>query len=154
MNDNHHQIDHYKIMRYWLGTQTGGEYELSNGQTGGEYKSDEVMNEQTGGEYKWTTLHHNGVLFPPLYKKHNIPVIYNNEEIVLDEKSEEYATLYTKYLETEYIKSKVFNKNFWHDWKKILGKDHKIQSLEECNFQKIYNYFLNENMKKRSTEGS
>lgn len=91
---------------------------------------------------KWTTLSHNGVYFPPEYEKHNIPVVYNGKDIYLDVKAEEYATLYAKYIETEYINNKIFNKNFWSDWKKILGSDHVIQSLENCDFRKIYKYIL------------
>jgi len=91
---------------------------------------------------KWTTFQHNGVMFPPEYVKHNIPIIYKGEQIILDIAAEEYATLYAKYIETDYVKSKVFNKNFWHDWKAVLGKDHKIKSLEDCDFGLIYNYIL------------
>lgn len=108
------------------------------------------MHEQIGGKYKWTTLSHNGVLFPPEYQKHNVPVMYKNKPIILGIQAEEYATLYAKYLESEYIKNKVFNKNFWNDWKKVLGKDHEIQSLEECDFRKIYNHLLKEKEMKKA----
>jgi DNA topoisomerase-1 len=130
-------MDHCKIAKYWLSRQMNNEYSYA------------VKYNLQGGENKWNTFYHNGVLFPPKYQKHNVPITYNNEKIVLDENAEEYATLYAKYLETDYIKNKVFNKNFWHDWKKILGKDHKIQSLENCNFKLIYDHILNENMKKK-----
>lgn len=98
--------------------------------------------DRQGSQYKWQTLYHNGVLFPPEYVKHNIPVTYANQQIVLDTEAEEFATLYSKYTDTEYINSKVFRKNFWHDWKKLLGKDHPIKSLEECDFKAIYNHLL------------
>src|SRR3972149_264993 len=58
---------------------------------------------QLGGKYKWTTLEHNGVLFPPEYIKHGVPVIYKGKQIILNKLEEEYATLYAKYLETEYV---------------------------------------------------
>jgi DNA topoisomerase-1 len=74
---------------------------------------------QFGGKRKWNTLEHNGVLFPVEYVPHNIPIKYKNEEVKLEPLAEEYATLYTRYLETEYINNKVFNKNFWDDWKKF-----------------------------------
>jgi len=106
------------------------------------YLSDQFPTPQLGGKYKWDTLTHNGVLFAPPYEKHNIPVIYKNKEIILPEDAEEYATIYTKYLDTEYIKDKTFNKNFWHDWRHILGKDHAIQDLENCDFSRIQNYML------------
>lgn len=97
---------------------------------------------QFGGKKKWTTFSHNGVLFPPIYKPHNIPVMYEGKDIILAPDAEEYATLYAKYIDTDYIKSNVFNKNFWKDWKKILGKDHSIKSLIGCDFTQIYNYIL------------
>ncbi|AYV80090.1 MAG: dna topoisomerase 1b, partial [Gaeavirus sp.] len=38
---------------------------------------------------KWTTFSHNGVLFPDPYKPHKTPLIYDNQEIILDPESEE-----------------------------------------------------------------
>ena len=80
--------------------------------------------------------------FQKKYKKHNIPLLYNNKEIYLKIEEEEYATYYAKYIETDYIKNKKFNKNFWKDWRLILGKDHEIQTLENCDFSLIYKYIL------------
>ena len=94
-----------------------------------------------GGKKKWTTFYHNGVLFPPEYIPHNIPIIYNNEKIQLNPDAEEAATLYAKYLDTEYVKNSKFNKNFWSDWKVIL-KEPRIQSLENCDFSLIQKYLI------------
>jgi len=102
---------------------------------------------QFGGDKKWKTLQHNGVLFPPEYVPHNVPIKYNGTSIKLTPEMEEIATMYTKYLDSEYIKNPKFNKNFWSDWKKMLGKDHVIQSLEKCDFSLIREY-LNENKEK------
>lgn len=100
-------------------------------------------------EIKWTTFKHNGVLFPEPYKSHNIPIIYDNKEIILKPNSEEYATIYSKYLNTEYSKNKRFNKNFFKDWKKILKKDKhtEIKDFDKIDFSKIYNYLLNKKEK-------
>lgn len=95
---------------------------------------------QLGGKYKWSTLSHNGPLFPPEYVAHGIPIIFNNKEIVLNKEAEECATMYAKYIETEYVKNKTFKRNFWHDWKKLIPSE--ITSLDECDFSKIYNYLL------------
>jgi DNA topoisomerase I len=102
-----------------------------------------------GAPRKWNTLEHNGVLFPPEYVKHNVPVIYKGKKIILDEASEEFATLYARYIESEYVKSKVFRKNFWKDWSKILGKDHQIQSLDDVDFSLIYNYLIKKKEEKK-----
>ncbi len=118
-----------------------------------KYTFDHFINNQFGGkvgdEPKWSTFSHNGVLFPDPYKKHNIPLIYDEQQIVLKDESEEYATIYAKYLDTEYINSTRFNKNFFKDWKKILIKDgHKeITDLSKCDFKLIYQYVLDEKMK-------
>ncbi len=103
-----------------------------------------------GAKKKWTTLEHNGVLFPPEYVKHNVPVIYRGQEIVLDIDSEEIATLYAKYIESDYVKSKTFNRNFWNDWRQILGPDHIIQNLEDVDFGLIYEYLLQQREEKKT----
>jgi len=103
-----------------------------------------VKKKQSGGGYKWTTLEHNGVLFPTPYEAHNIPLKYNNKNVSLNEIQEESAMLYAKYINSEYIENKTFNRNFWNDWKKILGKDHEIQNLEECDFTEYYSKLLEE----------
>lgn len=122
----------YLVTYYWLTKQFGGG--LIN-QSGG-----------AKGRKKWTTFHHNGVLFPPEYEPHNIPIIYEGEKIHLSPEEEEAATLYVRYFDTEHIKNKIFNRNFWNDWKKILGKNNigKIQSLEQINFKLIYDHITSE----------
>lgn len=94
--------------------------------------------------YKWKTLSHNGVLFPPPYTPHNVPVIYNGQEVKLSPEAEEAATLYTKYLNTEYIKSSTFRRNFWKDWKKLLGASSPIKDLENVNFSLIYEHLYSD----------
>src|SRR5438270_13132406 len=86
-----------------------------------DYDYDYDINNIIGGKAKkqWTTLSHNGVLFPPEYIPHLIPLIYLGKEITLDPLAEEYATFYAKFIDTEYI-SRIFNKNFWNDWKPTL----------------------------------
>lgn len=92
---------------------------------------------------RWDTLKHNGVLFPPEYVPHNIPIIYDGEMIILNPFAEEVATFYAKYLDTEYVKDKVFNKNYWKDFKKYLkGDEKKIVDFDKCSFKKINEYLL------------
>ncbi len=113
------------ILNFWLNR-------LFNDYDNNENREEYMMS--GGGSYKWNTLEHNGVYFPPLYKPHNKPLKYNNDYIELSPKAEEAAMLYAKYVGSEYVESKTFNRNFWGDWKKILGKDSPIKSLEECDF--------------------
>lgn len=108
-----------------------------------------VLQQFGGAKFKWTTLEHNGVMFPPEYVPHNIPVLYKGEPVQLDPASEEVATSYAKYIETDYVKSKIFSKNFWLDWKKILGKNDVIESFEDVDFRPIYEYLLQQKEKKK-----
>lgn len=95
-----------------------------------------------GTKYKWSSLRHNGVLFPPLYKYNKIPLIYNGKEYILNSLAEEYLTYYVKYLSTDYIKKSQFKKNFWKDFKKILKND-EIKSLDYCDFKYFIKYLDN-----------
>ena len=100
--------------------------------------------DQIGGkrEQQWKTLEHNGVKFPPEYEKHNIPVVYEGKEIILNKDAEEAATFYAREIESDNVNDKVFRDNFWKDWKKLLGKDHVVKSLENVDFRKIYDYLI------------
>lgn len=111
-----------------------------------------ILFKQLGAGKKWKTLKHDGVLFPPNYVKHNIPIIYDRKQIILDNDAEEYATIYAKYTKTDYVKNNKFNKNFWNDWKEYLGKDSIIKSLEKCDFSLIIKHL--EGIKKETNEKS
>lgn len=117
---DHYSGQNYYAAHFWLFKQFGG----------------------ARGDIKWKTFHHNGVIFPPEYVPHKVPVLYDGQPVELEPIQEEMATIYSKYTDTEYINNKIFKKNFWNDWKKLLGKSHKIQSLEKCNFTDIYNYVI------------
>jgi DNA topoisomerase-1 len=101
-----------------------------------------LLNQFGGKHHKWTTLFHNGIIFYPEYKPHNMPLKYKDKMIQLSSQAEEYAMIYSKYINTEYINNRTFNKNFWNDWKKMLGKDSEIESLEDCDFTEYYNKYM------------
>lgn len=44
----------------------------------------------------------------------------------------------------------IFQKNFFHDFKKILGPDHKIQKFEKCDFEPIREHLRQESEKKKN----
>ena len=100
-------------------------------------------------KYKWTTLQHNGLKFPEDYTQKNIPLIYDGKEILLSKDAEEIAFLYAKYIGTDYVNNSTFNKNFFSDWKKTLGKNSEIQSLQLCDFSKIKQYIDTKNEEKK-----
>ena len=98
----------------------------------------------------WKNLIHNGPYFPKPYIKHNIPVIINNKEIILDSLAEEYATLYSKYLNSDYIQNPRFNKNFMIDFVKVLPNHLKKTKIDDIDFSKIKKYIENQQEKKRN----
>ena len=102
-----------------------------------------------GTQKQWTVLKHNGPFFPPEYIPHKIPIIVNNNKIILNHEAEEYATIYTRYLDTDYVKLSSFNKNFWKDFKGYLEND-SIKSLEDIDFSLIKNYIDIEKDKKKN----
>jgi DNA topoisomerase-1 len=99
---------------------------------------------KANNDAKWTTFSHNGVLFPDPYKPHKVPLIYDGKKIVLEPESEEYATIYAKFIDTEYVNNKIFNKNFFADWKPILkkGGHGEINQLDKCDFSLIRDHIL------------
>ena len=42
-----------------------------------------VLKNQFGSGRKWKTLIHNGVMFPPEYVLHGIPVIYEGNKVLV-----------------------------------------------------------------------
>ena len=89
-----------------------------------------------GSHNQWTVLRHNGPMFPPEYEKHNVPVIINNEKIILPIKAEEYATMFAKFVDTKYMEISNFKKNFWKDFKPTL-ENIKVESLDQIDFSLI-----------------
>lgn len=92
------------------------------------------------GKPQWTIFRHNGPMFPPEYEPHLIPVIFNGEKITLPPLAEEYATLYAKYVGTDYVEKPKFNKNFFKDFKKVLPSNLKNSSIEDFDFSLIKTY--------------
>ena len=85
-----------------------------------------------GNVTKWTVFRHNGPMFPKPYKPHNIPIIVNGKEIKLEPEAEEVATLYAKYIKSNYMENNTFKKNFLKAIKKYLPL--QINSLDDIDF--------------------
>lgn len=91
-------------------------------------------------KHKWKTFEHNGVMFPPAYISHKIPILYNGKLITLTADQEEYATIFARYIGTDYYENKTFKKNFFSDWKSLFDKNTEIKDINLCNFSKIKAY--------------
>ncbi len=101
------------------------------------------------GKPQWVVFRHNGPMFPPEYVPHQIPIIYKGEEIILPPLAEEYATLYAKYLGTDYVEKTKFNKNFFKDFKEVLPSNLKNSTIDDFDFSKIKSHLESESLKKK-----
>ncbi|VVB11430.1 unnamed protein product [Arabis nemorensis] len=104
------------------------------------------------GKKKWTTLVHNGVTFPPSYKPHGIKILYKGKPVSLSPEQEEVATMFAVMRETEYYNKPKFRENFWNDWGRLLGKNHVIQNLDDCDFTPIYDWNLKQKEEKKGSK--
>eukprot|EP01084_Bolivina_argentea_P044670 82195_1 len=95
---------------------------------------------------KWNTLDHNGVIFPPEYEPHGVPIKYDDKEIFLTPDQEEIATMFAKFIHLKCSQKETFRNNFMKDFKKILcDKNQKITyphiiDLDLCDFNAIYDH--------------
>ena len=96
---------------------------------------------------QWTVLKHNGPMFPSEYEPHKIPVFINGKEVILPSNAEEYATMFARYLGTNYMESSTFKKNFWKDFKPTL-ENIQVLSLDQIDFSPIKKYLDKEKEKK------
>ncbi len=109
---------------------------------------------------KWTTLEHNGVMFPPEYKPlpKRIKLYYDGQPVDLPPEAEEVAGFFAAMLQTDHAKNPVFQKNFFHDFLQVLkevgGCNVQIKEFEKCDFTKMFHYFDKEREKKKSIPSS
>ena len=101
-----------------------------------------------GGKSQWSVLQHNGPMFPPKYQPHKIPVIINGANVILPDQAEEYATMFARFIGTDYMDNNIFKKNFWKELKNVLPSNLNVQSLENIDFTLIHQYLSREKEKK------
>jgi DNA topoisomerase-1 len=92
-----------------------------------------------GDKPQWSVLKHNGPMFPPIYIPHKTEILVKGQLTVLNPLAEEYGTMYSKYLDSEYIKSSNFKKNFWKDFKETI-KYLNVNSLDDFDFTNYKKY--------------
>ncbi|KAK7263964.1 hypothetical protein RJT34_31564 [Clitoria ternatea] len=112
-------------------------------------KSTKLLPSSGDGQKKWTTLVHNGVIFPPAYQSHGVKMFYKGKPVDLTPEQEEVATMYAVMRDTDYMQKDKFKDNFWNDWRKLLGRNHVIQNLKDCDFTPIYDWYQGEKEKKK-----
>ncbi|KAF2459820.1 DNA topoisomerase I [Lineolata rhizophorae] len=115
------------------------------------------------GTIKWTTLEHNGVIFPPPYEllPKKVKLVYDGKPVSLHPEAEEVATFYGSMLHsTVNVGNPKFNENFFADFKKYLdktghGRDKdgnmvKIEKFGKCDFKPIFEHFEAQRAAKRN----
>ena len=111
-----------------------------------------------GSGINWQYLEHPGISFPPDYIPHKIPLIYGGKEIVLNPEEEEIASFFAAMpLDGPQLGNDktrpVFQKNFFDDFKEILGPSHEIKEFSKCDFSLIRDYLqIQKNLKKVATD--
>ena len=90
----------------------------------------------------WRNMEHYGVNFPAPYVPHNVKMRYDGRDVDLTPAQEEVATFYAEMpLDGPQLgdpkTKKVFDKNFFNDFKKYLGSKHTIKNFNKCDFGPI-----------------
>lgn len=106
------------------------------------------------GTKKWTTLEHNGVVFPPEYEvlPKNVKMNYDGVPITLHPEAEEVAGFFGSMLNsTHNVENPTFQKNFFGDFKDIIkktggakdpqGNKVDIKDFTKCDFKPIFEYY-------------
>ena len=68
-----------------------------------------------GAVIMWKTLEHRGVLFPPEYEPHGVPLVYDGQEVKLLPHEEEIAGFFAVMKDSDYATKPVFVKEL-HGW--------------------------------------
>lgn len=90
----------------------------------------------------WRQLEHPGVVFTPKYIRHNVEFRYDGEPVHLTDEQEEIATFYASIpddgpqLGNAKVR-KVFQTNFFNDFKESLGAGSIIKQFDKCDFTSI-----------------
>jgi len=93
-------------------------------------------------------LIHNGILVPK-YEWKGLCISIKGKRVPLTSKQEEMAVAWVKKMGTEYVKDKVFVRNFFKDFCKALGIDEKLRP-EDFDFSEIIEYVEKEKAWKES----
>lgn len=107
---------------------------------------------------KWNFLEHKGPVFAPPYEPlpESVYFEYDGRKMRLSQDAEEIATFYARMLEHDYTSKKIFNDNFFKDWRKSMTSKERevITDLKKCNFRVMAAHFqkLSEANKNRTKE--
>lgn len=119
------------------------------------------------GTKKWTTLEHNGVVFPPPYQPlpKNVKMRYDGIPVRMAPEAEEIAGFFGAMLNsTHNVENPTFQKNFFEDFTKMLketggatdrdGNKINIKEFAKCDFQPIFDYYDAQRAEKKALPGA
>ncbi|KAG4306063.1 hypothetical protein PORY_000051 [Pneumocystis oryctolagi] len=112
--------------------------------------------QQGDGTIKWTTLEHNGVIFPSPYQPlpSYVKMKYDGKPISLPPEAEEVAGFFGAMLSSEqHVKNPTFQKNFFHDFQQICKKTNAPvipEEFEKCDFTPMFEYFEKKKEEKKN----
>ena len=116
-----------------------------------ENSKNEKMYLGNKNEVKFSSLEHNGVIFPQAYQTHGVRIKYKNEPIALASHCEELATFWAATLDSDFSQKEIAQKNFFKEFKTQLrqsSEENKTKfensKFEDFDFSPIYEYILNQ----------
>lgn len=104
---------------------------------------------------QWVTMEHAGVSFPEPYVPHKVKMKYDGKPVDLNPVEEEAATFFAA-MDPEGMHlgnpktADIFIKNFFLDFKAILGKSHIIKDFKKCDFAPIRDHLNEKKIVKKS----
>lgn len=115
------------------------------------------------GTVKWTTLDHNGVVFPPPYEAlpKNVKMRYDGTPVSMALEAEEIAGFFGAMLNsTHNVENPTFQRNFFKDFQNMLdetggakdrhGAKVNIKEFAKCDFQPIFDYYDGQRAEKKA----
>ena len=115
------------------------------------------------GTKKWTTLQHNGVVFPPPFERlpKNARMLYDGVPVNMSLEAEEVASFFGAMLNsTHNVENPTFQKNFFTDFTKVLkdtggatdkhGDRIAIKEFAKCDFRPVFDHYDAERTKKKA----
>lgn len=97
-------------------------------------EDEEVSEQEEEQEMKY--LEHHGVLFPPFYKRHGIPLVYEGKKVELTEEQEELCTYWCQTIGTPWEEKEIYRKNF----QTLMQTKFEEFELGKCDFTLIRQY--------------
>ena len=119
------------------------------------------------GTKKWSTLEHNGVVFPPPYEAlpKNVQMRYDGIPVKMAPEAEEIAGFFGAMLNsTHNVENPTFQKNFFEDFTTMLketggatdknGGQINVKEFGKCDFRPIFDYYDAQRTEKKALPGA